>query len=162
MEVVGRDMGQTLAAMRGCYHILPEYGKNPQGTSSIFLTLNGQSPFFNSVRKLKTWRTRHNRDTAHALARETVFAPLVIIPQTPGESRERPRLFSLRRDPLHFRKQLRLFGLWSPDGELLVSLLYLITHSQLYQHFCLIRSSRIGASYRTFIKEDLRHFLSGV
>jgi hypothetical protein len=37
-------------------------------------------------------------------------------------------------------------------------MLFLITHSSLFQHFCLTHSSRIGASYRTFIKEDLGSF----
>ena len=45
-----------------------------------------------------------------------------------------------------------------PDAEALVSLLYLITHSLLFQYYCLMVSSRIGAERRTFIKVDLMSF----
>ena len=143
------------------YHILPEYGQKPAG--DLFDILDFERPesgFSIQFRKLKTWRTRHNRDTAHAPRTRKLFsAPLVIIPQTPGESRERPKAFLSPARPIAFSQGNYGFsGYGSPDGELLVSLLYLITHSQLYQHFCLIRSSRIGASYRTFIKEDLEAF----
>ena len=40
----------------------------------------------------------------------------------------------------------------------LAKLLYLIVHSQLWHHHYLTHSSRIGASYRTFLKEDLDSF----
>jgi hypothetical protein len=132
--------------------------KNLQESSSIFLTSNDQEYGFSiQFKKLKKWRTRHDRDTAHVPRTKKLFsAPLVIIPQTPGESRDRPKAFLSLSKPIAFSQGNYGFsGYGSPDGELLVSLLYLITHSQLYQHFCLIRSSRIGASYRTVIKEDL-------
>ena len=40
----------------------------------------------------------------------------------------------------------------------LAKLLYLLVHSQLRNHHYLTHSSRIGASYRTFLKEDLDRF----
>jgi hypothetical protein len=44
------------------------------------------------------------------------------------------------------------------EGEALISMLYLVVHSKLFQHFCLMKSSRQGASFRTMIKEDLEAF----
>ena len=35
---------------------------------------------------------------------------------------------------------------------------YLLVHSELFRYWCLVRSSRIGATWRTFIKEDMDSF----
>src|SRR6202041_3128438 len=100
--------------------------------------------------KLTTWKAKYERETAHAPRTKELFsAPLVIIPQTPGESRNRPKSFlSLKTDLTFSQGNYGFSAAGNPDAKILVSLLYLVTHSQLYQHFCLIRSSRIGASYR--------------
>ena len=119
-----------------------------------------ESRFKIEFSKLKTWKARYGRDTAHAPRTKELFsAPLVIIPQTPGESRERAKAFISRTTPIAFAQGNYGFSAsGSSDGKLLVSLLYLITHSTLYQHFCLIKSSRIGASYAHFIKGGPRSF----
>ena len=40
----------------------------------------------------------------------------------------------------------------------MLSLLNVLVHSSLFRHFCYMRSSRVGASRRTFLKEDLDAF----
>jgi type I restriction-modification system DNA methylase subunit len=143
------------------YHIFPNDSQKP--ARDLFKLLDFERPeagFSIEFSKLKTWGERYHRDTAHAPRTKKLFsAPVVIIPQTPGESRERPKSFlSLTTNIAFAQGNYGFSACGNSDGELLVSLLYLITHSQLFQHFCLIRSSRIGASYRTFIKEDLDAF----
>ena len=109
---------------------------------------------------LLTWLERHKRRTAHAPRNEKLYAPpLVIIPQTPGESRDRPKAFVSHKRPIAFSKSNYGYSAaTSPDAEVLASALYLAVHSSLYQHFCLMRSSRQGASFRTILKQDLDAF----
>lgn len=143
------------------YHIFPQ--TNQKDASDLFDLpdfVRPNSGFSIDFDALQTWKERYKRTTAHAPRTPSLFSsPLVIIPQTPGESRDRPKAFISRTNAIAFSQGNYGFAASGHEsGELLVSLLYLLTHSQLYQHFCLIRSSRIGASYRTFIKEDLEAF----
>lgn len=109
---------------------------------------------------LRTWVVRHKRKTAHAPRDITLYQPpLVIIPQTPGESRGRPKAFVSHKHAVAFSKSYYGFSAaGSPNAEVLVSALYVAVHSRLYQYFCLMRSSRQGASFRTILKEDLEAF----
>ena len=110
--------------------------------------------------ELTTWRERHKRETAHFPRNERLYAaPLIIVPQTPHESREQPKAFVSRRVAVAFSKSNYGFSAaTSPDGQVIASALYLALHSSLYQHFCLMRSSRQGASFRTILKEDVEAF----
>ena len=112
------------------------------------------------VRKLQLWRERHQRTSAHAPRSAALYyPPLVIVPQTPGHTRDRPKAYMSEIHALAFSKSF--YGYSSahydnPKG--LAQLLYLVVHSQLWHHHYLTHSSRIGASYRTFLKEDLDSF----
>lgn len=118
------------------------------------------SGFMADFDKLPKWKDRHNRKTAHAPRNERLYAPpLVIVPQTPRESREDPKAFISRGAAVAFSKSNYGYSAGNvPNGDLFVSALYLVVHSSLYQHFCLMRSSRQGASFRTILKEDLDGF----
>jgi len=109
---------------------------------------------------LPTWLERHKRETAHSPRSQRLYAPpLVIVPQTPHESRVQPKAFISRRSAIAFSKSSYGFSAaTSADGQVLASALYLAVHSTLYHHFCLMRSSRQGASFRTILKEDLEAF----
>ncbi|MGB9486582.1 MAG: N-6 DNA methylase [Terriglobia bacterium] len=116
--------------------------------------------FHIDLESLKKWRERNHRKEVHSTGNISLYrAPLLIIPQAPGEGRENPKSFRSPKTGICFSQSY--YGYSSsehPEGELLNSMLYLLTHSLLFQHFCLVHSSRIGASYRTFIKEDLDAF----
>ena len=114
-----------------------------------------ESGFSIRVGTLSTWGERRKRRTAHSPSTERLYKPpLVIIPKAPHESREQPRAFVSKRSAIAFSKSNYGFSAaTSADGELLASTLYLAVHSSLYQHFCLMRSSLLGASYRYFLKE---------
>jgi hypothetical protein len=113
-----------------------------------------------NFRGLSTFEeTYGDRAPYQTCEKEVYQPPLLVIPQTPGESVATPKAYRILRKPVGFSQSYYGYSAAEhPDGEVLVSLLYLIAHSNLYRHFCLMRSSRIGASWRTFIKEDLEAF----
>jgi hypothetical protein len=91
--------------------------------------------------------------------KEIYLAPLLLIPQSPGEDRSTPKGFVSESESLCYDQSFYGYsGGKHFDSKIYISLLYLIVHSQLFRYWCLVRSSRIGASWRTFIKEDLDSF----
>lgn len=112
------------------------------------------------VRKLRRWRERHQRTTAHAPRNAALYRPpLVIVPQTPGHTRDRSKAYISEEHALAFSKSFYGYSSAQYDNPKgLAQLLYLVVHSQLWHHHYLTHSSRIGASYRTFLKEDLDNF----
>jgi len=118
---------------------------------------NGFAIEFN---QLQTWKQKHRRDKAHAPRDVKLYrAPLVIVPQTPGEGRDRPKACLSKHRRVAFSKSFYGYSTaGNSDTEILAPLLYLAMHSLLWQHFYLTNSSRIGASYRTILKEDLDAF----
>ena len=112
------------------------------------------------VQQLRIWRERHRRTTAHAPRNAALYnPPLVIVPQTPGQTRNRSKAYMSENYALAFSKSFYGYSTaqhHNPKG--LAQLLYLVVHSQLWHHHYLTHSSRIGASYRTFLKEDLDGF----
>jgi hypothetical protein len=64
-----------------------------------------ESGFSIDFDRLPTWYERHKRRTAHDPTSARLYAPpLVIVPQTPGESRERPKAFLSREIAITFSK----------------------------------------------------------
>jgi hypothetical protein len=118
------------------------------------------SGFTFRINDLPTWYTRFKRKTAHDPGKKEQYQPpLVIVSQAPHESRAEPKAFLSRHRPMAYSQSYYGFsGAPAAEGELLVSIVYLAVHSILYQHFCLMRSSRQGASFRTIVKEDLEAF----
>lgn len=110
--------------------------------------------------QLQSWWENHRRTTAHFPRRAALFQPpLVIIPQTPGEGRGQPKAYLSENQAVAFSKSFYGFSTSQfRDPRGLAQLLYLLTHSQLWQYYFLTHSSRIGASYRTFLKEDVLDF----
>ena len=112
------------------------------------------------VKDLMPWGQSHGRGTAHFPRRAALYdPPLVILPQTPGATRDQPKAYLFEEDRVVFSKSFYGYstaGHEHPKG--LARLLYLIVHSRLWTHHCLTHSSRIGASYRTILKQDLEDF----
>ncbi|HXM40921.1 MAG TPA: N-6 DNA methylase [Bryobacteraceae bacterium] len=109
---------------------------------------------------LSFWREKHNQKTISFPRNKRLYEPpLLIVPETPRESRLDPKAFVSWREAIAFsRSNYGYSAAASPFGRELVSMLYLAVHSLLYQYFCLMRSSRQGASFRTILKEDLDEF----
>ena len=112
------------------------------------------------LQRLISWRERHRRKTANFPRDGGLYQPpVVIVPQAPGQTRDRPKAYLSEEHAIAFSKSYYGYstaGHDNPKG--LAQLLYLIVHSQLWHHHYLTHSSRIGASYRTFLKQDLDRF----
>ena len=119
-----------------------------------------QNGFILPLEKLSLWGKRHGQLMIKRAPDAQLYKPpLVIVPETPRESRLAPKAFVSWREPIAFsRSNYGYSAAASPIGKELISTLYLIVHSLLYQYFCLMRSSRQGASFRTILKEDLDEF----
>ncbi len=97
--------------------------------------------------------------TAHMPRRPELYKPpILIIPQSPGESNDSPKSWIIRH-PVAFRQSyygFSAYGLESPRPP--IALLHLITHSELFAYHVLMTSSRMGAERRTFVKENVENF----
>jgi len=143
------------------YNLSPGLEQSP--ADHLFHLLDFEPPetgFHIDYAKLVTWQKRHKRKTAHMPRHERLYEqPLLIVPQSPGEDRNSPKSYLSMAKAICFSKSYYGFSAAGhPDREMLVSLLYLITHSLLFNYFCLMVSSRLGAERRTFIKVDLEAF----
>ena len=112
------------------------------------------------VERLRVWRDVHRRETAHAPRDASLYKPpLVIVPQTPGENQDTPKAYLSEKHAVAFSKSFYGYSTAGHDNpEGLARLLYLVVHSRLWRHHYFTHSSRIGASFRTFLKEDLDGF----
>ena len=80
-------------------------------------------------------------------------------PQTPGATREKPKAYLFEDNAVAFSQSFYGYSTAGHENSKgLARLLYLVVHSQLWVHHCLTHSSRIGASYRTILKQDLDDF----
>ena len=109
---------------------------------------------------VRTFREAYGENAPYqTCGKENYLAPIVLIPQSPGEDRSTPKAFLIQTKSICYDQSFYGYGGGShPDSKIYLSLLYLIVHSKLFRYWCLVRSSRIGASWRTFIKEDLDSF----
>ncbi len=103
---------------------------------------------------------RFDHKTAHKPRCEELYTPpLLIIPESPGGSRFSPKSLIVRKQSTVFRKSYYGFSTHgSEEGDLIIALLHLITHADLFSYHVLLTSSRMGAERRTFLKENLENF----
>lgn len=113
-----------------------------------------------NFRALSQWWDKHRQRAAQRVRSADLYRPpLVLVPQAPGETRHQPKAYlSLARKLAFSKSYYGYSAAGHPEGELLSSLLYVLTHSLLWQHRYLTHSSRIGASYRTILKEEIDSF----
>lgn len=103
--------------------------------------------------------TKFKRFTAHMpRCIELYSPPLLIIPESPGSSLFSPKSWIVR-EPTVFSKSYYGYSAYaSENAGLNISVLHLITHSELFRYHVLMTSSRMGAERRTFLKENLERF----
>ena len=96
--------------------------------------------------------------TAHRPREPELYSPpLLIVPQSPGASFVSARSYLLREATV-FSKSYYGFVAHGALDVSCISLLHLITHSELFRYHVLMTSSRMGAERRTFLKENLEKF----
>ncbi len=95
----------------------------------------------------------------HAPRRMELYTPpLIIVPESPGSSLITPKSWVIRK-PIVFRKSYYGFSAHgSGEADLIIPLLHLVTHSELFRYHVLMTSSRMGAERRTFLKENIENF----
>ena len=82
-------------------------------------------------------------------------APLVLVKQSPGFSRENCRAFLCFEDVAFSRDFYGYSSANHPDSELLAQYLFLFCHSQIWLHYVLMTASVFGAERRVIYKTDL-------
>jgi len=92
---------------------------------------------------------------AHMPRRPELFAPpVVIVPESPGESSKAPRAYSSERTIGFSKSYFGYSCAGHPEAESLAALIYLLPHSTLFAYFCLMTSRRSGFDRQTFNKEE--------
>ena len=95
---------------------------------------------------------------ARPRSRDYFRAPLVLIKESPGIARRDGRAW-LALEDVAFNQSFHGFsGAGNPEGEVLVRYLQLVTHSDLWMHYALLTSPKLGAERRVIYKEDLEGF----
>ncbi len=90
---------------------------------------------------------------------ELYNGPLLIVPESPGKSQFSPKSW-ISRESIVFRSSYYGFSAFgSEEPELLVSVLHLITHSDLFRYHLLMTSSKMGAERRAFLKDNIEKFI---
>lgn len=101
---------------------------------------------------------KFKRPTAHMPRCIQLYSPpLLIVPQSPRASNEKAKSF-LSAEAIVFNQSFYGFSANGLADAVPVSLLHLITHSELFRYYLLMTSSRMGAERRTMAKIDLEEF----
>jgi hypothetical protein len=102
---------------------------------------------------------KFTRQTAHMpRCIELYSPPILLVPESPGSSKFTPRSW-IARKPVVFSSSYYGFSAYgSKDGSLIIAILHLITHSDLFQYHVLITSSKMGVERRTFLKSNIENF----
>ncbi|MGJ5814515.1 N-6 DNA methylase [Paludibaculum fermentans] len=169
VEVTDKLAGETVGAFwerlglhSGLgYNLSPSLKQSPAAHLLDLDDFERPEGSFEISRGVSKWHDRHGRTTAHMPRSERLYQPpLVVVPQSPREGRSDAKAFLRLESPLAFSQSNYGFSAaQAEDGAVLASTLYLIIHSQLFGHYCLMRSSRQGgSSYRTIVKEDIESF----
>lgn len=102
---------------------------------------------------------KFKRPTAHMPRRiELYLQPLLIIPESPGSSLFSPKSWIARETTVFSKSYYGFSAHGSNNARVIISLLHLITHSELFRYHVLMTSSRMGAERRTFLKENIENF----
>lgn len=85
--------------------------------------------------------------------RAAYSAPLVLVKESPGDSRESGWALLSLQDVAYDQSYYGYSAAGAKDGELLVRYLQLFAHSSLWQHYALLTATKIGAERRTIYKQ---------
>lgn len=100
-----------------------------------------------------------DREPQRSRDRAAYSRPLLLITERPGADRSVAKSYRVLEQDTCFSKSYYGYSAAGQDNpELSIALLHLIAHSNLFRHFCFIRSPRVGAGRRTIYKEDVDAF----
>ncbi|MFA5263699.1 MAG: N-6 DNA methylase [Opitutaceae bacterium] len=94
------------------------------------------------------------RPTAFRPRKRSVYrAPLVLVKESPGDSRESGWALLSLKDLAYDQSFYGYSAAGVKDGELLVRYLQLFAHSSIWQHYALLTATKIGSERRTIYKQ---------
>jgi hypothetical protein len=160
-KTVGDTWRQPLFSGRGfSLNPRPKNRKAPPWLQELPLFTLPEDGTLPALRSLKTFKETYGEPAPYQTCGVEIYqAPLLLIPQTPGEDRTTPKSYRSLRKSLAYQQSIYGYsGGKHPDREVYLAILHIVMHSELFRYWCLVRSSRIGASWRTFIKEDVDAF----
>jgi len=100
-----------------------------------------------------------DREPHRSRSRDAYRHPLLIIPIGQGENRMYKKGYRVLNEDYSFPKKFLGYSAADhQDGALSVTLLHLIIHSELFRHFCFIRSKEYGSGRRIIYKQDVDAF----
>lgn len=121
---------------------------------------DGEDPDWLTNNRWPTYRERHGDHEPKRARKESNFLPPVTcFRRAPGENRDTAKSYRLPLRNLAFSKNY--FGYSShghKQAELLCALLHVLAHSEIFQHFCYMRSGQMGARKRIVDKLDIDAF----
>ena len=89
---------------------------------------------------------------------ELYTPPLLIVPESSGRSLLAPKSW-IARKPIVFPSSYYGFSAHSSkEADLVIALLHLLTHTELFRYHVLMTSSKMGAERRTFLKTSIENF----
>ncbi len=84
--------------------------------------------------------------------------PLLIVPESPGRSLFSPKSWIVRDTSVFSSSYYGFSAHGNKDADLVIALLYLITHTNLFRYHVLMTSSKMGAERRAFLKTNIENF----
>ncbi len=102
---------------------------------------------------------KFKRSEAHAPRRKELYTPpLLIVPESPGSSLFKPKSWVVLELTVFSKSYYGFSAHGSGEADLIIALLHLVTHTELFRYHVLMTSSRMGAERRTFLKENIENF----
>lgn len=89
---------------------------------------------------------------------ELYTPPLLVVPESPGSSLVSPKSWILRKQTVFSSSYYGFSAHGNKDSNLVLALLHLLTHSELFRYHVLMTSSKIGAERRSFLKANIESF----
>jgi hypothetical protein len=110
--------------------------------------------------QLQTYRATFGEKKLDRPRTPSLYAhPLTLVSRAPGEDKTHRKSFRISSFDLCFEQPFYGYSAAKhPHPELVVSLLHLFAHSDLFHHFCLMRSAYVGAKHRIVTKSDIDAF----
>ena len=97
--------------------------------------------------------------TAHMPRRIELYTPpLLIVPESPGHSLFSPKSWIAREKTVFPSSYYGFSAHGSKEPDVIIALLHLLTHTDLFRYYVLMTSSKIGAERRAFLKANIENF----
>jgi hypothetical protein len=135
------------------YNLSPGLKQKPATFLADLLVFERPYNFTIEWGQLRTFRESHDRDTAYRPKTEHLYkAPLVIVPKSPHEAHRSPKGFFAGREIAFSQINYGYSCAGHPSPNLLASLIYLISNSDILLYWILMTCPSFGTDRQMFLK----------